>query len=424
MKQRLKKINILAILVITVLFFSPAQAIAGNEEEQFSSLLFINQIYELVLANYYSPPEGVDLLNPALKILSEKISEKNIDFLSEDLNNEKALDEFNSIFFEVTKDYSGDFEDLSAEISDVIIDSLENKYSCLLREKDYGNLEELMNNGRGVGTGIVLSCKENIYSIASVIPGTSAESAGLMRGDVILEVNGKEVENLPSEEVYSLFFGDSGDFISITVVRNESLLTFELFIEEFFIEDYVITDLGNNMLYLKINYFSPSTAEGIIQDLNSLQLENYKGLIMDLRDNPGGILESAINLGKLFLSSGPLLITETNRGKKTVYSDNPQSLNIPLAVIINNGTMSSAEVLSKILQNGKRCQVIGMNSYGKGSIQGIFPLENGMALRLTTARVFDLSGIALDEGVFPDTKVSSGEDPLLKAIETFKSEIP
>jgi carboxyl-terminal processing protease len=150
-------------------------------------------------------------------------------------------------------------------------------------------------------------------------------------------------------------------------------------------------------------------------------MKKYEFSIVDLRDNPGGELESAIDFSKIFLSKDPVILVENNRGSKVIYGDNPSPVYVPLVILINNNTMSSAELVASSMQKNNRASLVGEKTFGKGSIQGLFPLDEHFSVKLTVANFFTPSGEPIDNiGIKPDLEIEGYEEQFLKAIEVIK----
>jgi len=240
-------------------------------------------------------------------------------------------------------------------------------------------------------------------------------------GDVILEIEGKEVAGLLLNEVYSLLFRNEGEILNISLSRNNELQEYSLAAGEIKLEEYTISQIEDRILYVKIYLFLSRTGEKLISYLNKEGVKNFDGMIIDLSDNPGGDFDTSLCFTRAFLSSEPMFLLENNKGKEIIYGDNPFPVDIPLVVMINEETMSSAEVVALAMQETGRAVVLGEKTYGKGSLQGFFPLDNGMAIRITTGKIFTLSGEPLDEnGVSPLFKIGDEKEKLLKAVEIIK----
>ncbi len=409
----MKKITfILLFILLTSLY-----AYAGVTEKQYNENLLINKSYQLIMANYYVPVSGAELLNAGLSVLFlECKSDKS--YLSKDLNNEEALREFNNIFFEVTDKYRGDLHGLSMKIIEGMINSLKDKYSLLLDSKDYKELTDLLGKEMFSGFGFVPVIRDDFVYIASVFPDTPSSKAGLREGDIIIEINGKKIAKMPLAEIYKLIPLEKGKSISLKIQRAEKKLEFSMKSEEIKIRDFTIEEIDKDILYIKVYFFASDTGKKIYNELSRLDIKKYKFSIIDLRDNPGGELGSAIDFTRIFISDEPVIMTENNRGRKVIYGNNFSAISLPLAMLINNNTMSSAELVASCMKQNNRAFLVGEKTYGKGSIQGLFPLDEHFAVRLTVAKFFTPSGEPIDDiGIKPDAEVTGYEKQFLYAIE-------
>jgi carboxyl-terminal processing protease len=411
----------LLLLFVIFLYLASSVSVAEINEKQYSSLLFINQIYQLILSNYYESPAGIDLLNEGLKELYSELNiDENLMFLRKDLDNEKAFKEFTHIYLNTTSVYSGDFSNLSTGICEAMISSLKDKYSSLLRKEDYGNIQDLLKEHRITGLGFSLVERDEMVYITTVLPDSPSFSAGIKSGDMLHEIDGINIQGLSINKIYSILSKKQGDKTSLKISRDGEILMFSLEVQEFPLKEYILKDVGDNILYVKIYVFTDDVSADISSEL---QKKNYAGLILDVRDNPGGELQSALDFTKIFLSSEPIIMVRSNKGSQIIYGDNSSPLDIPIVLLVNNNTMSSAEIVASGLQMTKRAIIVGETTFGKGVIQGIFPLDSGLALRLTIKEFLTFSGGTINNcGIKPDIEINGEEAQLLKALEIIKSE--
>jgi len=403
-------LTILLILSLTSLSF------AGVTEQQYKADLLIHKSYQLIMANYYKSISGVELLNAGLKVLFVKCgSEK--PFLK-NLDNEQALKDFNNVFFELTENYSGDLQNLSMDIIEAMIKSLQDKYSSMIKSGVYTELKSLLEEEIFSGFGFVFAEKDGSIYITSVFPDTPAFQAGIKEGDIIIEVDGRKIDKISLNEIYDLMNKEKDEIIYLKIQRNKVILDFSVKVQEIKLTDFIIKkNSKNSSLYIKIYFFSTDTYRKIFSELSKLNLENYSYCIIDLRDNPGGDLESAINFSKIFLPKEPVIRIENSRGHKLIYA----GFSSPIVVLINNGTMSSAEIVALAFQENHRATLIGQKTSGKASIQGLFPLDEDFAIKLTVAKFFTFSGEPVDGiGIKPDIEIEGYEEQLLKAEEIIK----
>jgi len=407
----MKKITFILLFILLTSFY----AYAAVTEKQYNENLLINKSYQLIMANYYRPLSGADLLNAGLSVLFLECKSARY-YLSKDLNNEEALREFNNIFFELTDNYKGDLHGLSMKIIGSMVNSLNDKYSLLLDFKDYEELTDLLDKEKFSGFGFVPAKGDDFVYIASVFPDTPSSKAGLRPGDNIIELDGKKIAKMSLSEIYKLIPSQTGEILSLKIRRCEEILEFSMKAAEIILKDFTVQEIDKDILYIKIYFFACDTGKKISDKLSQLDMKKYQFCIVDLRDNPGGELESAIDFSSIFISNEPVVITENNRGRRVIYGDNPSPVSLHVTVLINNNTMSSAELVASSLKN--KTYLIGDRSFGKGSIQGLFPLDEHFAIKLTVAKFFTPSGDAIDDvGVKPDAEIAGYENQISAAIK-------
>jgi carboxyl-terminal processing protease len=271
--------------------------------------------------------------------------------------------------------------------------------------------------GRYSGVGIWLRAGLGGGSeISSLKKVSVAKKAGLKTGDVIILVDGVDVSSASVNEVAAALRGDAGTVLKLSVLRKGIEQKYELVREEFQSHDVLSDQVKKNILYLRIEAFS----EQVVEDVKAeLAQGNYqKGLILDLRDNPGGILSVATDFAALFLSKGAIVSYDMANGdRKTIQVNAPASINVPVAILINENTASSAEVVAGALQDRNRAVLVGSKTFGKGSVQESSKLANGSSIEITVGRLRTPSGKFIEDvGIKPDLSASE-EQSLPKAIE-------
>ncbi|ESP92781.1 MULTISPECIES: S41 family peptidase [Pseudoalteromonas] len=286
-------------------------------------------------------------------------------------------------------------------------------YSKYLNEHE---LETLFSatNGRYTGIGIEVEEIENRIVIVDTLPGSPAEQAGIEGGDKLVAVNTHDVTNKSISEVSKLLREAKLSIIHITVERAEAHVTLALRRQEITLESVTSKLLNGDIGYISISSFNNHSYHDVARHINMLFAHNglsLKGLIIDLRDNPGGTLNSAVAISDLFLQSG-IIVTTKGRffdANQKFYAVQGDILNgAPILVLINKQSASAAEILAGALQDNKRALILGQGSFGKGSVQSLIPIGNGTsALKLTTARYYTPSGQSIEgTGIKPDIEYS------------------
>ena len=271
--------------------------------------------------------------------------------------------------------------------------------------------------GRYSGVGIWLRAGLGGGSEISALKKVSvAKKAGLKVGDVIILVDGVDLSSASVNEVAAALRGDAGAVLKLSVLRKGIEKKYELIREEFQSNDVSSDQVKKNILYLRIEAFS----EQVVEDVKAeLAQGNYqKGLILDLRDNPGGILSVASDFAALFLSKGAIVSYDLANGdRKTIQAKAPASINVPVAILINKNTASSAEVVAGALQDRNRAVLVGSKTFGKGSVQESLKLANGSSIEITVGRLRTPSGRFIEKvGIKPDLRASEAQS-LPKAIK-------
>jgi len=252
--------------------------------------------------------------------------------------------------------------------------------------------------------------------ISSLKKDSVAKRSGLKVGDVIILVDEVDLSSASVNEVAAALRGNAGTFLKLSVLRKGVEKKFKLEREQFQSNDVASDQVKKNILYLRIDAFS----EQVVKDIKAeLGQGNYqKGLILDLRDNPGGILSVATDFAALFLSKGAIVSYDMANGdRKTIQVDAPASINVPVAILINQNTASSAEVVAGALQDRNRAVLVGANTFGKGSVQESLKLANGSSIEITVGRLRTPSGKFIEGvGIKPDL-IASESQSLPKAIK-------
>jgi carboxyl-terminal processing protease len=272
-------------------------------------------------------------------------------------------------------------------------------------------LDELNNATANALTGIGISIREarsGAIEIASVQEGTPAFKSGLEVGDQILEVNGTDVQGSAPVTVAALIRGDLGKEVSLKINRNGAIKIFDLMSERVDIRTVDSSQLTPEVAFLAINSFSSGTAIEFSEALTSLK--SSKGVVIDLRDNPGGLIEEAVSIAEEFIGRGTIVSYRANGEERVFTANNQKPYSAPVVLLINKGTTSAAEILAGAFQDRNRGVVIGQTSFGKGSVQEFMTLRDGSKLELTVALYLTPSGRTIEGvGVIPDLRVSDSE---------------
>ena len=281
-----------------------------------------------------------------------------------------------------------------------------------MEAKDYQQLQEDMSSEFG-GVGIQIELRKDHVIIVAPIAGGPSERAGIQRGDEIVHIDGQKLERATMETVVEKLRGKPKTRVKIGLYRPSSKRDFEVTIVREMIKTESVRDvqvLSDNIGYLQITQFTERTGEEFVNALNKLSDLKATGLIIDLRNNPGGLLDAAVAVAEPFFKKGETIVYTQGRklGDREDYKaeSDEAPLDVPTAVLVNAGSASAAEIVAGALKDTGRAIIVGERSFGKGSVQSIFKLKNGEGIRLTTARYYTPSGVTIHErGVAPNVEV-------------------
>jgi len=268
--------------------------------------------------------------------------------------------------------------------------------------------------GRFGGLGIVISVKDSVLTIIAPIEDTPGMKAGLISGDKIIEIDGSSTEGMSLPEAVKYLRGDPGSEVEIKVHRPGKAKIIDLTIVREIIKVSTVKGariIRDNIGYLRITQFNAPTARSLQEAIDKLFDEGMEGLIIDVRENPGGLLSAAIEVAQKFLKRGELIVYTQSRNieSRQTYESRGRHhyTDLPIAVLVNSGSASASEILSGALQDHKRAILIGERTFGKGSVQSVESLKDGSAIRYTTAKYYTPSEKVIHEnGIEPDITVS------------------
>ena len=288
-----------------------------------------------------------------------------------------------------------------------LMSSVKDKYTTFLSPKEYAQLNEGLDGGNfsGVGISIQVDEKTKLLLVNEVIPDGPAEHAGLQAGDTITLIDGKSTKGLTTDQDAKLLRGDKGTVVKLTVERGGTELPAIAVTRDTIHQPSVYSKLLDGGIgYARLTVFGQNTADELTTALNKLQAEGAKAYVLDLRDNGGGYLNSAIDVSSKFISSGPIVSVESRGGRDTQHdAENTAMPSKPLAVLGNKYTASASELTSGAIQDDGVGALIGEKTYGKGVVQTIHPLPDGSAVKITSARYLTPRGRDINLiGIQPD----------------------
>lgn len=288
-------------------------------------------------------------------------------------------------------------------------------HSSYLNEKKYEELK-VQTDGEFGGVGITISMKDGALTIISPIEDTPGDKAGLKSGDIILKIDDKSTLNMTIDDAINLMRGKPKTKVKLTIVRKNEPKPFVVDIvrDVIKVESVYAKRIENSeMLYVRVTSFDKKVGKRVAEELKKASWA--KGVVLDLRNNPGGLLNQAVELTDLFINEGVIVSQKgriSSEDAEFKASKNSPFAQIPLAVLINNGSASASEIVAGALQDHKRAILVGENTFGKGSVQVVLPLDKNEGLRLTIARYYLPSGRTIQAlGITPDLIVHPGVAP-------------
>ena len=261
------------------------------------------------------------------------------------------------------------------------------------------------------GLGIQIGIKDGMLTVIAPLEDTPAFRAGIKAGDKILKINDEPTKDMSLHDAVGKMRGIPSTSVKITIVREgwKETKDFTIVREIIKIKSIKSKLLDDRIGYIKINQFQEQTAEDLSHALETLEQENMSSLILDMRNNPGGLLNSAVDISSFFLPAEKLIVyIEDRQGKKIEYSSSGGEFDVefPMIVLVNEGSASASEIVAGALKDWNRAVIIGTPTFGKGSVQSVIPLSDGSALRLTTAKYYTPKGISIQTtGIEPDIVV-------------------
>ena len=331
----------------------------------------------------------------------------------------EKIDLFGEVLENIKKDYVDDINE--SEIMDSAINGVLQSldpYSAYMSPELFNEMQT-DTKGEFGGLGIEIGMEAGVVKVIAPIDDTPAEQAGIKAGDYIVKIGKDQVQGKSLMEAVKLMRGPVGSSINLTVRRKNVKKPLEFKITRKIIEiksvNSKVISKEKNIGYLRLKSFNENSDSQFLKSIKEFEKnQNIKGYVVDLRNNPGGLLTQAINITDLFLDDGEIVSTKGRKISETrkFFAKKGDEINgKPLIVLINNGSASAAEIFAGALKDHKRAIILGESSYGKGSVQSIIPLRNGGGMRLTISKYYLPSGKSISEvGVTPDILVEEFDD--------------
>ncbi len=353
---------------------------------------------------------GLFLLNPQVTAHAGSVDISSLD----------SLDIVRKVFGLIKTDYiKKDIKesDLLTGAINGMLGSLDDPYSRYLEPQNFKDMQS-DTSGEFEGVGIVISVKNKILTVVSPIDNTPAARAGIKSGDKIIKIDGEDADKMNLHDAVNRMRGKKGSNITLTIWRPDFSEPKDFILNRDVIPLKTVKSkiVDENVGYVRISQFTETTAPDLEKELNDLETKGIEALILDLRDNPGGLLTSAIDVSRKFIDKGTIVTVKSRDGKTLNLSSYYRSHPLyPLIVLINKGSASSSEIVAGAIQDNKRGILLGVKTFGKGVIQTVIPMENNAGLILTTAWYFTPSGrsihnVGIDADITIDQSVLSSEE--------------
>lgn len=292
-----------------------------------------------------------------------------------------------------------------------MVNGLDDPYTVFMNKKEFDELKT-STQGSFTGVGIYIGDKDGKIVVVAPIEDSPAEKAGIKSGDIITKVNDQEVSAKESDKAVAMMKGKAGTKVKITIYREGvGEKDIEVTREKIVFKTVKSEMLPDNIAYIRITTFDENTSKAFISALDDMKSKGMKGLILDLRDNPGGLLDECKVVADKLLGKGTIVYTLDKDGNKEVLESDEDKINVPLVILTNGGTASASEIVSGAVRDHKAGTLIGTTTFGKGLVQTVIPLIDGTGIKVTTARYYTPSGECIQKkGIKPDIEVPLPEN--------------
>lgn len=289
-----------------------------------------------------------------------------------------------------------------------MFDSLGDPYSVYMTREEFKNFNESTKGSYG-GIGVIVTRSEDGYvMVVAPIEDTPGERAGLKTNDKIIRVDDKDIVGMDLEGAVSLMKGNKGTQVELTVIREsvKQPMTFKIKREEIVLKTVKSNMLENDIGYIRLSMFDEDTGKEFTNALTKLKAKNMKGLIIDLRQNPGGFINQCVDVADELLDEGLIVYTEDKNKKREDYKSKRGKVEVPFVLLIDEGSASASEILSGAVKDRNAGLLIGTKTFGKGLVQSIEQLKDGSGVKLTTQKYYTPKGISINKiGIQPDIEV-------------------
>jgi carboxyl-terminal processing protease len=287
-----------------------------------------------------------------------------------------------------------------------VLKKSDDPYALFYTPRGYRSFQELT-TGKFSGIGVWLKQKDGDLEIVSVLPDTPAQASGLKRGDVIRDIDGEPVNELSSDDAVNLIKGPEGTKVGLVIERNDQTMDFTLTRAQIELPNLISKRIDGGLGYVRLFGFARGAGNQVRDEVERMVADGVKGIVLDLRDNGGGLFQEAVGVASSFIEDGEIVTYRERSEDDVVYEAEGEAFeDLPLVVLVNEGTASASEIVAGALQDRERAMVIGTTTYGKGSVQEVVPLTDSSALKLTIAAYLTPDGNDINgQGIVPDVKV-------------------
>ncbi|MDZ8066490.1 MAG: S41 family peptidase [Nostoc sp. DedQUE08] len=292
-----------------------------------------------------------------------------------------------------------------------MLKKLDDPYTRFMSPEEFKNMQ-VDTSGELTGIGITISQDEKTKQLVVIAPieDTPAFKAGVLAKDIILKIDGKDTKGMDTNQAVSLIRGEAGSKVNLTIQRDKQIKQFDITRARIEIHPVKFSEKktpAGNLGYIRLNQFSANAGKEMQTAIKNLESKKVAGYILDLRGNPGGLLFSSVDIARMWIDKGKIVSTVERQGEAEKEEANGKALtNKPLVVLVDKGSASASEILSGALQDNKRATLVGTQTFGKGLVQSVRPLEDGSGLAVTIAHYYTPNGTDINhKGISPDVKV-------------------
>ncbi len=347
-----------------------------------------------------------------------------ISFAANNENIYDKIDLFGEVLDKINKEYVEEIDQSDAMDAAIngVLQSLD-PYSAYMSPKTYKEMET-ETSGKFGGLGIEVGMEFGVVKVITPMDGTPAEREGVKAGDYIVKINGIQVQGKTLSEAVDLMRGPVGSKLEITIRRKgiKKALVFEITREIIEVKSVKSKIIDDNVGYIRLTAFNENSSKQVRDKIKKFKKKNINKYVLDLRNNPGGLLSQAVRISDFFLDNGEIVSTKSRKSSENrkYFAKKGDIINgETLVVLINYGSASASEIVAGALKDHKRAILIGKNSYGKGSVQSIMPLKNKGAIRLTISKYYLPSGKSISgTGITPDIEIEESSDEFRIGTET------